>query len=507
MKTKKSLLINITANYLGRFWSIVSNYVFVPLYISLLGVDGFSIISFSIVLTSLLAIVDSGMTSTLSREFALTSRSHDQKRKLFLTLETAYLVLVGATILILVLLSDVIADKWLILEQSKNNEVGFYLKVIAISIFFQMLGSFYLGGLLGFELQVKANLIQVVWGVLRNGVVVILIYFSPDLYTFFTWQAAVNLVYCIVLRHALLKELQVSWKNGIKPKVDWRELKRVKSFAGGMFLVTIISAINTQIDKLFISKLLDIEWLGIYNLATMLSQFLVIIVIPVTIALLPRFTLLLSNSSEIQSGKLFLNTVQSISILVFSLGGFVIFFPKELIYLWTGNLELSNSAGEIVPFLAGGMFLLAIQAIPFNISVATGCVKFINKVGLLSFLFTIPGYWFAVNYWGAVGATYIWFVLQLVLTVLFMGEVMNRVFSRINPRQLITKSSLPLVLSFVLTYGYRHFVEIEMDKIQIFLLVAVGLSVLFLLNFFLFMPMEYQARMKSLIRKNILMIL
>ncbi len=471
------------------------------MYISLLGVDSFSIISFSIVLTSLLAIVDSGMTSTLSREFALTSRSNDQKRKLFMALETAYLVLVGVAILFLVFLSDVIADKWLILDQNQNNEVGYYLKVIAISILFQMMGSFYLGGLLGFELQVKGNLIQVIWGVLRNGVVVVLIYFSPDLYTFFTWQAAVTLLYCIVLRHALLKELKIRVLGSLTLKIDWKELKRVKNFAGGMFLVTVISAVNTQMDKLFISKLFDIEWLGIYNLATMLSQFLVIMVTPVTVALLPRFTSLLSDKVDDKLGKLFLDTVQVLFILVFTIGAFVIFFPKELIYLWTGNLELSTSAGEIVPFLAGGMLLLAIQAIPFNISVATGHMKFINKAGLLSFIFTIPGYWFAVNQWGPVGATYIWFVLQLVLTVLFMVEVMNRVFPRINPRKLITKFSFPLLLSFALTYGYSQFVVMEMDKMQIFLSVGAGLSVLFILNFFLLMPVEYQAMVKGQLRK------
>ena len=58
---------NILANIVGKVWSVLSIFIFIPLYIRILGIEEFSIISFGILLTSITALLDSGLTSTLSR--------------------------------------------------------------------------------------------------------------------------------------------------------------------------------------------------------------------------------------------------------------------------------------------------------------------------------------------------------------------------------------------------------------------------------------------------------
>ena len=71
------MIKNIIANFIGKFWSILSGFLFIPLYINYLGFESYSIISFGLVISGLMAIMDAGLTATLSRELARKDNSHE----------------------------------------------------------------------------------------------------------------------------------------------------------------------------------------------------------------------------------------------------------------------------------------------------------------------------------------------------------------------------------------------------------------------------------------------
>ena len=81
---------NILANYIGRFWGFLSAFLFTPIYIHFLGVEGFSIISFSLVIAGFMSVLDAGLSATLSREFAIKSNSILDKEKTLSTFEWFY---------------------------------------------------------------------------------------------------------------------------------------------------------------------------------------------------------------------------------------------------------------------------------------------------------------------------------------------------------------------------------------------------------------------------------
>src|SRR5665647_1926499 len=172
---------NIIANFIGRFWSILSSFLFIPLYIHFLGFYSYSIISFTLVIARLMSILDGGLTATLSRELARSDNSHKEKIKIFKTIESTYFIIIGFCIISAFCLSGVIANNWLILSAFDPHRVTLFLRIISFDIGFQLLLSFYLGGLLGLEKQVEANIYQMSWGILRNGLVIVAIIFVPSL--------------------------------------------------------------------------------------------------------------------------------------------------------------------------------------------------------------------------------------------------------------------------------------------------------------------------------------
>lgn len=201
------MIKNIVANYIGKFWSILSNFIFIPLYIHFLGLESYSIISFTLVIAGIMAIMDAGLSSTLSREFSRLDNSKNEKIRIFKTLESSYFILIGIVIFLVFSLSGVLADKWLNLEAYDPANVSFFLKIISFDIGFQLLFRFYIGGLMGLEKQVKANIYQMGWGILRNGCVIFVLLFKPALELFFIWQTGFTILFALIVKIALEKDL------------------------------------------------------------------------------------------------------------------------------------------------------------------------------------------------------------------------------------------------------------------------------------------------------------
>ncbi|MFK2758816.1 hypothetical protein ACIXWW_22640 [Bacteroides fragilis] len=195
---------NIVANIVGRCWSILSNFLFVPLYIQFLGIESYSIISLTLVIAGLMAVLDVGLTASLSREFALSTNSCKSKLDIFLTLETCYFIIAFIIIVITLSTSNIVVNKWLKLDGLDPSEVASYIRIMGIGIAFQFLGQFYMGGLLGLEKQVVANVYQISWSAVRNGLIIIPIVFIPSLKLFFIWQTVATLIYAILLRYTIL---------------------------------------------------------------------------------------------------------------------------------------------------------------------------------------------------------------------------------------------------------------------------------------------------------------
>ena len=83
---------NLLANIIGKAWNMISTIIFIPLYLKFLDFESFSIISFSVLIYSIITILDSGMTASLSRELARSDTNLKTKITTFDTLKTTYLL-------------------------------------------------------------------------------------------------------------------------------------------------------------------------------------------------------------------------------------------------------------------------------------------------------------------------------------------------------------------------------------------------------------------------------
>jgi O-antigen/teichoic acid export membrane protein len=484
------MIQNIVANFIGKFWSILSNFLFVPLYIHYLGFESFSIISFTLVIASLMAVIDAGLTATLSREFARDDNCGDEKIRIFKTLESSYFILIGLSIVLVYAISGTIANNWLNLSSFDPNRISFFLKIMSFDIGFQLLLRFYMGGLLGFEKHVKANMYQVGWGILRNGIVIFAIIIFPTLEMFFLWQTFSTIIFSILVGLSLKKELSGHYKFDFSFRIEKSVFKKIWRFAGGMLLISLVASLNTQMDKLTISKLLPIESLGYYTLAVSLSMGITVFVSPISIALLPRFTALYSTGKKSEASLLFHKINLFVSIIVFTVTAIMAIFAKELLWIWTGNLDLAENASIYLPIIAVSTAMLSIATIPYNIAIANGYTKLNNLLGLFSLLITLPGYWIAINYFGAIGAAYLFCGVQTGTTLIYLYIISIKFINTHKMSELyINGIFFPFVISLCFAFGFSFTPEwAEQNRLYALIWIGMATLVTFLASFLFLFP-------------------
>lgn len=494
---------NIIANFIGKFWSVLSNFLFIPLYIHYLGFESYSIISFTLVIAGLMAVLDGGLTATLSREFARMDNTLADKIRIFKTAESSYFIIIGLCVTILYFLSDVIAYKWLNLNNFNPDRVSYFIKIISFGIGFQMLLRFYMGGLLGLEKQIKANIYQISWGIVRNGLVVVVILFVPRLEVFFIWQTLSTVTFAIVLKFTLNKSLTGSYVFDLMPRIEKVVLKNIWRFAGGMLLISLVASLNSQMDKLAISKLLSVESLGYYTLAVSLSMGIFIIVSPISVALLPRFTALYSKGKSMEASLLFSKINIYVVIIVFSIMANMSFFAKELIWIWTGKIELAEKTDRLMPIVALGYSMLALQIIPFNIAIANGSTKLNNLLGIISLFVTLPGYWLATKYYESIGAASVFCTVQILITLIYIYFIKKKFLREVQLKTLYFRQMLfPFLISMAIACGfYLISMNILVGQLETLLWIGFSTIITIVISSLILIPLQ---QLKEVVKFNLI---
>jgi len=446
---------NIIANYVGRIWGFISVFLFVPFYLKYLGSEAYGIISFYTVILGLLAFADAGLTATLNREFARTDRDRLYKANLLTTIETIYSFICVAIVLVLWVLAPIVATKWLNVEGITIVNAIKYIRIIGVGVAFQFICSLYQGGLMGLQKQVLANSMQVVWSFFRSGILLLPLFFFPTLEVYFGWQIGVTILYFVIIRTTLKSQLGVKERTLFSKQI----LIDVWKYAAGMMIMAILSALLIQTDKLVTSKLLSLSAFGYYSLASILSQTPLMLVTPIGIAILPKLTELISSGKQNEMLLLFRKATLIIASIASLVSFTLIAYMPDIIFLWTQNIELTNTVSQVARILCLGSLFQALQLMPYYLGLANGHTKTNVLLGVFSVVFLVPTIIFLVNEYGVIGAGIPWLIMS-VTTFFLLGFLIIKKFTLSYFRQwLLIDTLIPfsvllifLVISYLITY-------------------------------------------------------
>lgn len=419
-----SLKKNMVANYLGQGWAALMGIAFVPLYIKYLGMESYGLIGVFAVMQAWLTLLDMGMTPTLNREMArFTAGAHTAQsiRDLLRSLEV---LCFGVAIIIAVLVwfaSGWLGENWLHAEKLSIEEVGQAIAIMGLLIALRFVESIYRGAILGLQKQVWINVTNASLATTRSiGAVMVLAWWSPTIHAFFLWQIVVSITTVVIFAIAVHQFLPRAKQPS---SFSWPVIKGVWKFAGGMLATTVLVLLLTQVDKVLLSRLLSLESFGYYMLAATVASMLYQLIAPVTQAFYPRFTELVTKGDTATLIASYHRSSQLISVVIIPAAFLLVFFGEEILRLWTGNDALAHQAAPLLALLALGTMFNALMNIPYYLTLAYGWASFAVRVNIVAVLVLVPAILWATPRYGAVGAAWVWVMLNasyLIIAVHFI---------------------------------------------------------------------------------------
>ena len=454
-----SLKKNVAANFAGQGWAALMSLAFVPLYIKYLGVEAYGLIGIFGLLQAWLTLLDMGMTPALSREMArFTSGAHSAQsiRDLLRSVEIFCCCVAVCVCLLVWALSQWLAANWLIVEKIPLESVASAFTIMGCVTALRAIEDIYRSSLVGLQRQVALNLVISVMATVRGlGAVFVLIWVAPTIDAFFVWQLAVSVVSAAAMAAVLYSGIPTG-TGAARPSM--RALATIWRFAGGVMVITLLSFLLMQLDKILLTRLLTLENFGYYSIAVMLSSVLYMMVGPFDSAFFPRFTAQVALDDRDVLTRTYHLGAQLITVCVGSSAIVLIVFGGELLLLWTGNPELANRLAPLLSVLALGTLLNCFMHMPYQLQLAHGWTRLSIYVNMLAVSLLVPAiFWVAPRY-GAIGVAWIWVALNIMYLFISIHFMFRRLLSAEKWRwyfyDVIVPTTAASLVAVVLRYAF-----------------------------------------------------
>jgi O-antigen/teichoic acid export membrane protein len=405
---------NLIANYLGQAWSSLIGLVLIPVYIKYLGIDAYGLIGIFALMQAWLMLLDMGLAPTLNREMArFKAGAHSPQSicNLLRTLEILSCLIAFVIGVLLYASSDWLSQNWLNSNNLSQEVIAQAICIMGLILALRFFEGIYRGTILGLQRQVLFNIVNAGLSTVRAiGAVLVLDLISPTIQYFFIWQLLMSLMSVIVF--AIIAWRSLPKKNN-PPRFSAESLNEIRYFAAGMILTTILGTLLTQVDKVLLSKLINLELFGYYTLASTVAASLGLIISPVTQAFYPRLNelVVVDNSKELI--QMYHLSAQLVTVLMLPLTLTFIFYGVDLVYLWTGDRSLAAEVAPILSLLAAGAFFNGLMHVPYMLQLAFGWTSFAVRVNFIAVIVLIPSILWVTPRYGVVGTAWIWLALNL----------------------------------------------------------------------------------------------
>lgn len=471
-----SLKKNIVASYLSQFYVVFSGIVVLPFYIKWLGAESYGLIGFFAMLQAIFSLLDLGLTPTISRE---TSRynagnlPHLTFVAIYRTMAVFFILISFCGGLLLFFLSEVIANHWLDLKELDEKDVIFSIQVMSICISLRWLTGLYRGVIQGFELIVWMSKFNLIISTLRFlAVFPVMWFFGSNVKVFFIHQLVIAIVEFIFLYIETRKKLpKINIDSTFRLRWYLNVIKPYIPFSLSIALTSSLWIIVTQSDKLLMSKLLSLDEYGYFTLAVLVSNGIMMLSSPLSLALMPRLAFLAAANQKEELSKLYSNSTRMISIISGCTGLMFFWFSHQIMYIWTGDIKLANNTSELLKYYAGGYAFLSLSAFPYYLQYALGNMKFHIYGTVFYLLLLIPSMLVLVNYYGSLGAGYAWFYVNLIYLI-FWTAIVHRYLAKGTHLIWFCRDIIFVLLpSFMIIYFFHSLLQFD-GRLQNFFYLA-----------------------------------
>jgi O-antigen/teichoic acid export membrane protein len=453
---------DIFFNFVTAASIAVLTFVFTPIYVHYLGVEAFGLVGFLSALQASMALLDLGLSQVLARElarFAGGAISTQSIRDLLRSIEFVAWAIAAAVALAIALPSQWIAVSWLKPGKVPVRELVESIEIMGVLVGLRLLEGLYRGAVVGLNRQFALNVVTTGCAIARAfGALAIFIFVSRSIRDFFVWQALVSAVQVGLMIWLVYANLP---DPDLRGSFSVAEFKRVWRFAAGLTAASLLGILLMQTDKLLLSKLLALSDYGEYALAATLAAAPHVFAAPIVQAAQPRLARAVAQSDQAGLAATFHSGAQLLTVFVGAAAIVIMLFSHTVLELWLHNPQIASRIAPLVSVLALGGLLNGINWLPFGLQLANGWTRLTVWTNIAAVVALVPGLIFIVPRYGALGAAWVWVVLNLGLVLVTVVVVLGRLLPEHTFRWCFSDVAVPLLAAAAAALTLRALLPLD----------------------------------------------
>lgn len=458
-------------------------FVFVPVYIKYLGIYSYGIIGIYVSFQAWFALLDMGLSPTISREMSRFTAGGVTKKDihdLLRTVEVIYLIIsiiIGVSVMAG---AHWMATSWLKRGPLSIETVTYALIIVGYIIAIRWMSTIYRSAIQGLRKQVWLSIFTSISATIRSvGSVLLLVFFVNSLEAFFTFQAITYTIETFALFIKLHNYLPPI-KN--KAEIRLNLLRASKGFIAGLGAIGIMSIVLNQLDRLLLSRMVTLADFGYYIVASSVALAVFgLLVTPLGNVTYPRFTALVTIGDPKAVSEEYHHFSQLISITLIPTSLILALFSRPILMLWTRNAQLTEMVSPVLKILILGYMFHGLTLVPYTTRLAHGSYRlrlifliFATAIAVPAFIVYIPRY-------GIQAAAWIWLCVNLSMVVIEAPIMHSRILQNDLRQWVLIDVCLPLTIAFSIIYLghqiYMHkFIPMNSGAISLFIFVLLALS-------------------------------
>jgi O-antigen/teichoic acid export membrane protein len=427
---------------------LLLSFIFIPLYIKILGSESYGLIAFFATLVGSLSILDMGLSTAISRQVSVLNADRSNIKiigDLVFSVEIIYWVISLLIGICIIFFSENIALHWLKSNSLEITKIRNSIIIMGAIFAFSFPISLYSGVLNSLGLQLQCAGFTLLSTILKSiGVLIVLDYYHPTIENYFIWHFLISLVLVLVLKKSVGAKIFLQ-----SPNFSRKQLGSIWKFSAGMAGISFITFFLSQIDKIMVSKFLALDVVGYYGLAFTLGFAITQVITPFQPIIFPKFSTLVSLNKHEELVDLYHKYSRWITLIIGPIGFGMILFSSEILMFWTKNTVLTENTAPILRILTAGTLFNCLMWVPYWYLLAKGITKFTFYQNLIAAVILIPLlYYWIINY-GAIGASLVWFTVNLGYVIISI-PIFHKLYMKKELMKWYIEDTLkPLITSFI----------------------------------------------------------
>lgn len=495
-----SLRTNVSSGYISQIYVLTLGVAFVPLYVQHMGTEAYGLVGFFAMLQAWFGMLDLGLSATTSREVALYKSRQTNEQDfvaLYKGLGLVFGVLSMAGAVLLFLAAPAIVKRWLVFYEIGPQDVLFSVRVMAACVGLKLMGGLYRGAITGAEQLTWLNAFSAVSATLKFvGVLVSMWLWGFTAIVFFMHQLVVAVSECLLLWIRTKSIVPNVVKGGLGNSIKAVGL-RLK-FMLSMAFVSVAWIMVSQLDKLILSGILNLQDYAYFTLAMVVANGITFLTGPIAGAVMPRMTRLHAERANHELVLIYRKTTRILMALVGPLSIVMAVYAYQLLFAWTGDALIAEHAAPVLRLYALGNGILAMSSFAYYLQYAKGQLRYHVYSCVLFLVLLMPAIIVAAIWYGAVGAGWVWLGFNLIYLLLWVAFVHHRLMPGLHKHWLLHDGVLVVLPSVVILWLSWHLLIWSEDRWGVFW----QLSLLSLLTLMLTMLAERDIRSMLLQRFN-----